>query len=356
MIESQRIAALTEALDRLPRQRLATLPTPLQDAPRLRMALGGPSLCPQILIKRDDLTGLALGGNKARKLEFLVGDALARGATHLVTTGAAQSNHARMTAAAARISGLGISLVLTAGIDARTIQGNLLIDRLLGAEIHFIEPPDDPAAMAGPAEAETLAQVEADLRARGEQPYMIPLGGSTPVGALGYVAAVAELASQLSYLPDAPRRLYFASSSRGTAAGLVLGTRLLDAPFRVQGVAVAGGDPVATENAARIANEAAVLLGRTVDLRVDDFTTDQSQIGPGYGVSTPGSLEAIELLARNEGILLDPVYTAKGMAGLIADIRSGSIGPDETVIFLHTGGAPALFAHADELASAIGRA
>ena len=355
MIDSRQIKAVAEALGRMPRHPLATLPTPLQEAPRLRAALGGESRCPRILIKRDDLTGLALGGNKARKLEFLVGDALAHGTTHLVTTGAGQSNHARMTAAAARIAGLGVTLVLTAGPRGRQIQGNLLLDHLLGAEILFIDPPDDPGAMAGPAEAETLARLEADLRARGERPYMIPLGGSTSVGALGYVAGAVEMAEQLAGVGERPSRLYFASSSRGTAAGLALGARLVGASYRVRGVAVAGGDPVATEDAVGIANGSAELLGSGERLAVADFETDQSQIGPGYGISTPGCLEAIRLLARTEGILLDPVYTAKGMAGLIADVRSGSIDPNETVIFLHTGGAPALFARAEELSSAIGR-
>ena len=346
---------LAQALDRLPRVPLATLPTPLQEARRLRNALGGPARCPRILLKRDDLTGLALGGNKARKLEFIVADALRAQATVLVTTGGVQSNHARMTAAAGRMVGLGTSLVLTATPEERAVQGNLLLDRLLGAEVHFIDAAADPLLAIGPDEAAAVERVEAALRTRGERPYLIPIGGSTPVGALGYVAGTLELLAQLEAAEERPGRLYVACGSRGTVAGLVLGAHLAGAPYRVQGVAVSGGDPAKTEGAVEIANQAAALLGSPVRLTAGDFATDQSQIGAGYGRSTPACLEAIELLARNEGILLDPVYTGKAMAGLIADIRSGAIDPAETVVFLHTGGQPGLFAHAAELAAAAGQ-
>lgn len=346
-------STIAEALDGVPRYRLAALPTPLQEARRLREALGGAARSPRILLKRDDLTGLALGGNKARKLEFIVADALREDATVLVTTGGVQSNHARMTAAAGCIAGLHTSLVLTAEPGGREIQGNLLLDRLFGAEVHFIEP-GDPLRATGPDETAALAAVEASLHERGERPYLIPLGGSTPLGALGYVACTGELLEQAEASGERPSRLYAASSSRGTAAGLVLGARLGDAPWQVRGVAVAGGDPAATMAAVSLANQAAALLGSAIRFSAADFVTDQSQIGPGYGRSTPGSLEAIELLARTEGVLLDPVYTAKAMAGLMADIRSRAIDPAETVVFLHTGGQPALFARASELAGSIG--
>ncbi len=347
---------VAQALDRLPRIPLANLPTPLQEARRLRDALGGPARCPRILLKRDDLTGLASGGNKARKLEFIVADALRAQATVLVTTGGVQSNHARMTAAAGRMVGLKASLVLTGAPDERDVQGNLLLDRLFGAEVHFIAPASDPRIVTGPDEAAMLAQVEAGLVARGERPYLIPLGGSSPLGALGYVAGTLELLSQFEASGERPSRLYVACGSRGTAAGLVLGARLADASYVVQGVAVSGGDPAKTERAADVATQAAALLGSPMRLTPGDFATDQSQIGAGYGRSTPGCLEAIDLLARSEGILLDPVYTGKAMAGLIADIRSGSIEPSETVVFLHTGGLPGLFAHAAELAAPVRQA
>jgi 1-aminocyclopropane-1-carboxylate deaminase/D-cysteine desulfhydrase-like pyridoxal-dependent ACC family enzyme len=272
----------------------------------------------------------------------------------LVTTGGVQSNHARMTAAAGRMVGLGTSLVLTAGSDAPEVQGNLLLDHLFGAEVHFIRASDDPRMATGPDEAAMVAEVVAALRARGEHPYVIPIGGSSPVGVLGYVSGTFELVAEIAAAGERPVRLYVAAGSRGTAAGLVLGARLADAPYLVHGVAVSGGDPAKSERAAEIANHATELLGSPVRLVAGDFETDQSQIGPGYGLETPACLEAISLLARTEGILLDPVYTGKAMAGLLADIRAGLIPPSETVVFLHTGGLPGIFAHAQALAASVG--
>jgi len=331
-----------------PRFPLASLPTPLQEAKRLREALGGRSCSPRLLIKRDDLTGLAFGGNKARKLEFLVADALRAKATWLVTTGAAQSNHARMTAATARAAGLGASLVLTSRVERPPLAGNLLLDHLLGAELHFIPPSADPSFATGDQEAAVVARVLAELEARGERPYLIPIGGSSAVGALGYVAATLELAGQLFALGEAPARLYYASGSRGTQAGLALGARLYSAPYQLWGIAVSGGEPEKTSRALRIANEAAALLGAAAGLTAEDLITDQNYIGPGYGIPTAASREALTLLARQEGIFLDPVYTAKAMAGLIDHIRQGKIDPAETILFLHTGGTPALFAYGEE--------
>jgi D-cysteine desulfhydrase family pyridoxal phosphate-dependent enzyme len=331
-----------------PRFRLATLPTPLQNATRLRDALGGPTRAPRILIKRDDLTGLAFGGNKARKLEFLVGDATRQGASVLITSGGVQSNHARMTAAAARVAGLGVALVLSARDDP-PVQGNLLLDRLLGAEIHVIPAGSDPM-MAVPAdESAKVRDVEMELRARGGRPYVIPLGGSSPIGALGYVAGTLELVEQLWAQGETPTRLYYASGSRGTQAGLLLGAALFGATYAVHGVAVSGGDPEKTELAIRLANEAAFLLGRSTRVTAAGGDTDQQHIGSGYGIPTRGGLEAIRMVARAEGIFLDPVYTGKAMAALIDDVRRGVIDPGETVVFLHTGGTPALFGHADLL-------
>jgi 1-aminocyclopropane-1-carboxylate deaminase/D-cysteine desulfhydrase-like pyridoxal-dependent ACC family enzyme len=181
----------------------------------------------------------------------------------------------------------------------------------------------------------------------GERPYVIPVGGSSGVGALGYVAGTFELVEQLSSMPSSPTRLYYASGSRGTQAGLELGARLFHAPYQLCGVAVSGGEEEKRVRAARVATEAAAVLGiENVDIRADDLTTDQRHIGEGYGIATPEGLEAIRLLAECDGVLLDPVYTAKAMAALIGDIRAGAIAPDADVVFLHTGGVPALFAHA----------
>jgi D-cysteine desulfhydrase/L-cysteate sulfo-lyase len=325
----------------LPRYPLAHLPTPITDATRLRDALGGPAKCPRILIKRDDLTALGLGGNKARKLEYLIADALAKGAHTVITTGAVQSNHARMTAAAARIAGLRCVLVLTSRYEVPLVEGNLLLDQLFGADVRFV-PAEDPMLAVGRDE-EVVADVVRSEQMAGRVPYVIPVGGSSPVGALGYVSGTEELVGQLRAMGVAPARLYFGSGSRGTQAGLTLGAKLYGAPYALWGVAVSAGEPEKIVRAMNAANDAAALLG--VDTRVgrEDLFTDQGFIGEGYGIPTPLGLESIELLARTEAILLDPVYTSKGFSALLAHIRAGEISPSDTVVFLHTGGWPALF-------------
>lgn len=330
-----------DALSSQPRVALAGLPTPLLEAPRLRDALGGSARCPRIFIKRDDLTWLGLGGNKARKLEFLVADARAHGATTLITTGAAQSNHARMTAAAACIAGMRCVLVLTATSDDPEVAGNLLLDRLYGATIKLV-PSIDPMLAVGRDE-EVVAGVVREERAAGRVPYVIPVGGSSGVGVLGYVGGSAELVEQLEQLGLSPSRLYYASGSRGTQAGLTLGAKLCTAPYLVYGVAVSAGEPEKIERARRIANEAAERLGLDARLDRTDLVTDQNFIGDGYGIPTPEGLEAIALLARHEAIVLDPCYTSKAMAALIAHVRRGELRADETIVFLHTGGMPAIF-------------
>jgi L-cysteate sulfo-lyase len=344
---SPAVARVQAALARQPRITLTTLPTPIHDAVRLRDALGGPSRCPRILIKRDDLTTLGLGGNKARKLEYLVADARAQGATTLITTGAVQSNHARMTAAAACVAGLRCVLVLTSTTDAPPLSGNLLLDRLYGATVKLV-PSVDPMLAVGQDEA-VVADVVAQEAAAGRKAYVIPVGGSSGIGVFGYVGGTAELVEQLAAMRVAPSRLYFASGSRGTQAGLTLGARLCGASYAVTGIAVSAGEPEKIERAKRIGNEAATRLGLPERIDRPDLITDQGYIGDGYGIPTTVALEAIGLLARTEAILLDPCYTSKGMAALIAHARSGELAPDETVVFLHTGGVPALFT--DEFAS-----
>jgi D-cysteine desulfhydrase family pyridoxal phosphate-dependent enzyme len=336
-------------IESLPRVALATLPTPLTEAAGLREALGGARRCPRILLKRDDLTGLALGGNKARKLEFLIADARRLGATTIVTTGAVQSNHARMTAAAARVAGLEVTLALTTRDPDPPRQGNYLLDRLFGARVHLIPAGPDPRLAVAPDEEQRVREIVDEMRARGERPYVIPVGGSSGVGALGYVFGTRELVEQLDAMALTPTRLYYASGSRGTQAGLELGWRLFSPPYRLHGIAVSGGEEEKRARAARIATEAAALAGAAIVIAPDELSTNQDFIGAGYGVPTPGGLEAIHLLAERDGVLLDPTYTSKAMAALIAHVRAGDIGPAETIVFLHTGGAPALFAHADAL-------
>ena len=335
-------AALRSTLAAVARQHLADLPTPLQEARRLRDALGGVRKAPRIFIKRDDLTGLALGGNKARKLEFLVADALKQGARALITTGATQSNHARMTAAAACVAGLECHLVLTSKSDDPPLQGNLLLDRVYGATVHHVPVPDDPRLALGNDEA-TVRAVEVALQSAGKAPYIIAVGGSSAVGALGYTLATVELIEQLSAAQVRPSRLYYASGSRGTQAGLTLGAKICEAPYRVYGIAVSTGEPEKTHRAMNAANGAAAILGVATRVEYADLFTDNDFIGEGYGIPTPECLETIALLARTEGILVDPCYTGKGLAGLLAHVRSGALTPDDTVVFLHTGGAPGMF-------------
>ena len=320
-------------LETLPRYPLATLPTPLQRARNLEAALG--PQCPRIYLKRDDLTGLAFGGNKARKLEYLLADALANDATTLVTEGAAQSNHARITAAAAAIAGLRCVLVLDARHGSE-VAGNLLLDHLLGAEVRIV--PDKASRTA------LMASIGEELRAAGERPYVIPTGGSVPIGAAGYMAMVAELLAQLVTAGEAPSRLYFATGSLGTQAGLVVGARAFSAPFTVYGVAVEHPVQELIADGVTLANGTAELLGIDQRFSVADITIDGAFIGADYGVPTEEGIEAIRLLARTEAVFLDPVYTGKAMAALISHARAGQLDPNEAVVFLHTGGGPSLFA------------
>lgn len=338
---SSAVTRVRAALAKQPRIVLAALPTPIHEAVRLRDALGGPSRCPRVLIKRDDLTALGLGGNKARKLEYLVADARAQGATTLITTGAVQSNHARMTAAAACVAGMRCVLVLTTTVDEPALAGNLLLDRLYGATVRLV-PSVDPMLAVGQDEA-VVAEVVAEEESAGRHPYVIPIGGSSGVGVLGYVGGTAELVDQLSGMGVAPTRLYFASGSRGTQAGLTLGAKLCGASYEVTGIAVSAGEPEKIARAKRIANEAATRLGLAERIDLPDLVTDQGYIGEGYGIPTDAGLEAIRVLARTEAILLDPCYTSKGMAALIQHVRTGEVSPAETIVFLHTGGMPALF-------------
>jgi len=324
--------------DHLPRVSLAHLPTPLEEMPRLQAALGK---SPRLLIKRDDQTGLATGGNKTRKLEFVLADALAHGADTLVTAGGPQSNHCRQTAAAAARLGLRCVLVLSGPPQPRpTWNGNLLLDDLLGAEIRWTGDRNRTAVMA-----ETAAALEAE----GATPYQIPVGASVPLGAAGYVAAVAELARQMQDWQVTPDRIVFASGSAGTHAGMLVGARALGLQARIEGIC---DDSNAAELLAKIKALAAKtvnLLALELSLADDDFVLHGKYGQPGYGVITPAEKEAIRLLARTEGIVTDPVYTGRALAGLFDLIRQGVYQPDETVLFWHTGGVGGLFARAAEM-------
>lgn len=334
---------LTAALAALPRLSLGHFPTPLDEAPRLSKRLGA-----RVLIKRDDQTGLALGGNKVRKLEFLIADALRSGADTIVTTGGSQSNHARLAAAACRRAGLACHLVLDRGVHPEE-QGNLLLDELLGAQVLLIESQDPEVAMA------EMQRLASDLASTGRKPYVIPRGGSVPAGASGYAAFVPELLAQLADRDLDLSALYLATGSCGTHSGVMAGRGGAGATFRVQGVSVSR--PEALQRAKIAELSAATLKHLRLDATVcpDDIAVDDRFRGPGYGIPTEGTMEAVEIAARDEGIILDPVYTGKAMAGLLAHAREGRFARDDTIVFLHTGGAPALFAYHRETANAVGR-
>jgi D-cysteine desulfhydrase family pyridoxal phosphate-dependent enzyme len=327
--------------DHLPRVSLAHLPTPIEELSRLRQVLGNG---PRLLIKRDDQTGLATGGNKTRKLEFVVAEALAQGADTLVTAGGPQSNHCRQTAAAAARLGLRCVLVLSGPpIPQAEWQGNLLLDALLAAEIRW---------SGGRSREAVLAETAAALQAEGARPYVIPVGASMPVGAVGYVAAVEELAGQLAASGLKLDRMVFTSGSAGTHAGLVVGVKALGLATRVEGICDDENAPHLLEKIKGLAAETADYLGLKLRFDEADFILHGQYGRVGYGVITPAEQEAIRLMAQTEGIIIDPVYTARSLAGLIDLIRRGVYAPTETVLFWHTGGVAGLFARAAELMKA----
>ena len=319
----------------LPRHSLAHLPTPLEPLSRLTAQLDGPELW----IKRDDQTGLATGGNKARKLEFLVGHALAQDADLLITGGATQSNHARQTAAAAARSGLGCVLVLR-GQEPLLAQGNLLLDRLLGARVVWTEEWPPVAAMERAAEEE---------RAAGREPYVVPYGGSNPVGASGYVAAMEELLAQCSELGLHFDHIVLPSSSGGTQAGLVVGARARGYQRRILGISIEPPADVLKHNLAELAAATAGHLGLDLSFTSGSFVVDDNYLGKGYGHVGELEQQALRTLGRSEGILLDPVYTGRAFGGMLDLIHRGVFHAGERVLFWHTGGTAGLFACADRL-------
>lgn len=319
----------------LPRVRLADLPTPLEELPRLGKALGGP----RFYIKRDDQTGLAGGGNKARKLEFSVAEALRQNADTLITVGGVQSNHCRQTAAAAARCGLRCVVVLR-GHAPKASNGNLLLDYLLGAEVVF----------SGERSREAVADdVANELRAAGHRPYLIPVGASNEIGAAGFVAAIEELDHQLKAQRLHVDRVVLASSSFGTQAGLCVGAKAIGFKSEITAIAIDSSRAELQKGVAEISAAVARRLGLTLAVTPDEVVAYDGYLGAGYAIMGEPEREAIALLARTEGILLDPVYTGRAMAGLIDLIRKGEFGKGETIVFWHTGGSAALFAYAEQL-------
>jgi L-cysteate sulfo-lyase len=331
-------------LARFPRVRFAHLPTPLEPMANLTRRLGGPRLW----VKRDDCTGLGTGGNKTRKLEFLIGDALAQGADTLITHGAVQSNHVRQTAAAACRYGLACEALLERRVPghgpAYEATGNVLLDRLFGARLRFVAADADMDA--------ACAEVAGEVRARGGRPYVIPGGGSNPIGALGYVNAVLELLQQANDLGLTIDLVVVGTGSAGTQAGLVAGLEGANAGIDVLGICVRRPAAIQIEAVWRTARATGEHLGLPAGIDRARIMANGDYVGQGYGIPTSGTLEAIRLAAETEGLLLDPVYTGKAMAGLVDLCRRGFFRTGQNVVFLHTGGAAALFAYEADLAAA----
>lgn len=315
---------------------LGFFPTPVIKLTSLSAALAGP----EIWIKRDDLTGLALGGNKTRKLAYILQDAMDQGCDTIITAGAAQSNHCRQTAAAAAQLQLDCHLLL--GGEAQSVaNGNLLLDKLLGAHIHWTgenrKGQDIPALVD-------------ELIAKGKKPYVVPYGGSNELGAYGFTQALFELEQQLD--TSELTHIVFASSSGGTHAGLILGKSLLNKHYKLVGIAIdkgEAGELPFNETVINLANSTSKFIDSSLRFSESELILNESYTGAGYGVIGEPEQEAIALLAKSEGILLDPVYTGRAMSGLIDMIRSGELSKTDKVLFWHTGGAPALFAYADAL-------
>ena len=335
-----------EALSQFERQPLAHLPTPFEEMATLAAELGGPRL----FVKRDDQTGLAFGGNKARKLDFILADAVKKGSDSVITWAGVQSNWARMTAAGSRRLGMDPILVLQRREDQSIApaDGNLLLDRILGADVRIIEPGEDREAM--------VAEIAAAERESGRNPYVVSVGGSLtggsmelPLGSVAYANGFRELLAQAREAGVTLTHVLHASGSGSTQAGLVVGAKALAPEVRIIGISTGGSKAAGEANVLAIARETVQAMGLDVEIGPDDVVVHDEYVGEGYGILNPGVVEAIALTARTEGILLDPVYTGKAMTGLMDLIESGHLSADDAVVFLHTGGTPALFPYREGL-------
>lgn len=326
---------MADVLANVARVPLAFAPTPLEHLPNLSAALGGHD----VWIKRDDCTGFAFGGNKVRKLEFLMAEAQAKDATVIVTAGGTQSNHVRQTAAAAARLGMKCHTVLerVRTGDLYETNGNALLNHLFGAVPRFVDKDADRgAALAGLAD---------ELSAAGETVYVVPVGGSNALGALGYVACAFELAAQIREVGVHPGLIVHASNSAGTQAGLLVGLALAGLEIAVMGMCVSRPGTEQEKKVEALVADTCAFIGRPDLAEVIEVNCDGTYVGPGYGIATPEMTAAVRMLARCEGIFLDPVYTGKAMAGLIDYARTGKLAGTGPVLFLHTGGTPALFVY-----------
>ncbi len=335
-----------DAVGRFEQAPLAHLPTPFEEMPTLAAELGGPRL----FVKRDDQTGLAFGGNKARKLDFILADAVAKGSDSVITWAGVQSNWARMTAAGSRRLGMDPILVLARREDQEVApaDGNLLLDRILGADVRIIEPGGDREA--------TVTEIAAAERAAGRTPYVVSVGGSRtggdmvlPLGSVAYANGFREMLEQAREAGATITHVVHASGSGSTQAGLVVAAKMLAPEVKVIGISTGGSKAPSEANVLAIARETVEAMGLDLEVGPSDVVVHDEYVGEGYGILNEDVVETIALTARTEGILLDPVYTGKAMAGLFDMARNGAFSPTDTVVFLHTGGTPALFPYREGL-------
>jgi L-cysteate sulfo-lyase len=331
------------SIAKLPRISLGNYPTPLTEAHHLSAVLGGP----RIIIKRDDLTGLALGGNKCRKLEFVMADAKQKGIDTVITTGSSQSNFALQMAAAARKLDMEAYLVLFKGVHPET-QGNLLLNNILDSKVRIIEL--DPSELLGGTIMVKMNALADELSQQGRHPLVIPAGAHTPIGTTGWVNAADEIWQQLQAQNIDAHYLVVTNGSTGTQTGLEVGVKYLKLPLKVIGISIFNKAANAINEVVNMANETAKFLNLDLTFAPDEITVYDDYIGEGYGISTDGCIQAIRLVAQTEGIFLDPVYTGKAMAGFIDLIHKGKFTAKDTVVFIHSGGIPALFAYGKEIA------
>jgi 1-aminocyclopropane-1-carboxylate deaminase/D-cysteine desulfhydrase-like pyridoxal-dependent ACC family enzyme len=330
--------ALRQAAAKLPRVKLGHLPTPLDELPRFTQRVGGP----RIFIKRDDCTGLLMGGNKTRHNEFLLGEALRQKAEVVVWGAGVQSNNCRQTAAACNKLGLECHLYLTRAVHDDDVQGNLLLDHLMGAKVHIVDTP------MGPELDDLLLAKAEELRRAGRRPFVWDRVSGRPIAAVSYALCLAEILDQMRAMGVEPTHVYCAAAG-ATGGGLAAGRAILGWQGQVKLLCPIRWPWDTPADMADVANQTAKLLGVPHRVAAAEVDVRTDYMGPRYGAVTPGGREAMDLLARTEGILLDPVYTAKAMAGLIDDARQNRLQPTDAVVFIHTGGTPAVFAYRDEL-------
>jgi|TARA_B110000116_G_scaffold45148_1_gene37400 L-cysteate sulfo-lyase len=330
-------------LSKYPRVKLIHSPTPLEYLDNLTKHFGGP----KIYIKRDDCTGLAFGGNKSRKLEFLMGDAIANKSDVVITAGAVQSNHCRQTAAAA--TKLGMECIIVAKPSwSKDYNGNLFLDELLGAKLVLIEDDNEALDQGGKLSMEeTIDKLMTDLKNEGKSPYYIPVGGSNSIGSLGYISMTMELVSQANEMDIEIGSMVAASGSGGTQTGMILGADVEKSGIQAVGMGISSDASVVIPKLTDLCNQTSKYYDLGLNYEEKDIIFNDNYIGEGYGIPSEEMIEAVKLLARKEGIILDPVYSGKAFAGMVDLIKKGYFDKSKAVVFIHTGGTPALFVYSE---------